>query len=132
MIKAVSVVTDGLQSRRTGQVDVEVGLRIRQARTGADMSQEELASSIGVSCQQLQKYETASNRISASRLIAIADALRIDVATLLRDAPLPVTVPPVEHEQLLRLMRSFLALRTDESRRKIVELAEFLERIEHA
>jgi transcriptional regulator with XRE-family HTH domain len=60
-------------------VDVVVGQRIRACRLAANMSQADLGSAVGVRFQQVQKYETGSNRVSASRLWAIADALNVDV-----------------------------------------------------
>lgn len=56
-------------------VDVYVGQKIRAERKLAGFSQARLASRIGVSFQQLQKYENAANRVSASMLVAIADTI---------------------------------------------------------
>ena len=60
-------------------VDVEVGKRIRVQRTLRKMSQTELGNRIGVTFQQVQKYERGSNRVSASKLVEIANALDVDV-----------------------------------------------------
>ena len=59
-------------------VDVHVGRRVRQIRLLKNLTQEELGEKIGVSYQQVQKYETGANRISASRLYRIA--VEFDVA----------------------------------------------------
>ena len=53
-------------------VDVHVGRRVREVRLLRNLTQEELGEKIGVSYQQVQKYETGANRISASRLYRIA------------------------------------------------------------
>ncbi len=61
------------------RVDNFVGQRIRACRRALGMSQTELGQAIGVRFQQVQKYETGANRVSASRLWAIADVLGVDV-----------------------------------------------------
>jgi len=61
-------------------IDALVGRRIKSARLTAGLTQEELASKIGTSFQQLQKYESGRNRISASRLFDLAAALRLPVS----------------------------------------------------
>ena len=58
-------------------IDILVGRRIRAARLLREMSQEDLASKVGVTFQQIQKYEKAENRISASRLFDLAHALKL-------------------------------------------------------
>lgn len=66
----------------TNPIDRHVGERIRQRRTMLGMTQDDLASALGVSYQQVQKYETAANRISAGRLFEIARHLRVGVSYL--------------------------------------------------
>src|SRR5215475_6401421 len=102
-IKLVSNEATTAATRRTGAADEQVGLRIRRARIASKLSQEELAGRIGVSCQQLQKYEVASNRVSVARLIDIADALKINVARLLRDDDSRDVTLANEPEPFLRL-----------------------------
>ena len=63
-------------------IDVRVGKRIKEIRLLREMSQKDLAEQIGVRFQQVQKYETASNRVSASRLFVIAKALDVGVEEL--------------------------------------------------
>ncbi|KIC22497.1 helix-turn-helix domain-containing protein [Leisingera sp. ANG-Vp] len=60
-------------------VDVHVGKRIRSRRWLVGKTQQDLASKVGVKFQQVQKYETGANRVSASRLWEIAAALDVDV-----------------------------------------------------
>ena len=60
-------------------VDIHVGLRVRQKRKELGMSQEVLAGKLGLTFQQVQKYERGSNRISASKLHEIATALRVPI-----------------------------------------------------
>lgn len=60
-------------------LDQQIGLRIRKMRKKAHMSQEFLGKQLGVSFQQIQKYENGVNRITASRLVDIAKCLNISV-----------------------------------------------------
>lgn len=73
-------------------IDVATGSRVRPERRKRGISQEELAGKIGVSFQQVQKYENGSNRISISRLFMIADALNVSPAGLL-----PLEAGDAEH-----------------------------------
>ena len=61
-------------------VDVHVGSRLRLRRTLLGMSQQRLAAAIGLTFQQVQKYERGANRISAGRLLEMADALEVPVS----------------------------------------------------
>ncbi len=61
------------------EIDVLVGNRIRARRYALGISQSELGEAIGVRFQQIQKYETGTNRVSASRLWAVAEKLRVEI-----------------------------------------------------
>ena len=63
-------------------VDISVGLRIRFTRKARGLSQQALATAVGVTFQQIQKYERGANRVSASMLVKIAGALDVPVAEL--------------------------------------------------
>jgi len=63
-------------------IDVAVGQRIRELRKERRITQTELAKAIGLTFQQVQKYEKARNRISASKLMQIANIFDVDVADL--------------------------------------------------
>lgn len=66
-------------------VDVHVGERIREFRLLREMTQIDLGNQVGVRFQQVQKYETGFNRVSASRLFMIAEALDVEVEDLFED-----------------------------------------------
>jgi transcriptional regulator with XRE-family HTH domain len=66
-------------NRSTTKADQQIGDRIRQLRSDAGVSQEELGNRIGVSFQQVQKYEKGSNRVGSARLGRIAEALGVPV-----------------------------------------------------
>ena len=61
-------------------VDIHVGKRVRHRRWMVGMTQQQLAEKVGIKFQQIQKYETGSNRISASRMWDIATALEVPIA----------------------------------------------------
>jgi len=64
-----------LTKRQLREIDVHVGSLVRVARENSGMSQQKLANKIGLTFQQLQKYESGSNRISMSRMCQIAGIL---------------------------------------------------------
>jgi DNA-binding XRE family transcriptional regulator len=63
--------------------DINIGLRTRMKRVELDMSQQELGKTLGVSFQQVQKYEKGTNRISGNRLREVCIALQVDPNYLL-------------------------------------------------
>lgn len=69
----------------TNEVDAQVGQRLRELRMLAGLSQSDLAATIGLTFQQLQKYERGVNRISASKLYLLARHLNIPVSTFFAD-----------------------------------------------
>ena len=83
-------------ARTALRIDEHVGERIRQRRTVLGLTQEQLSQSLNISYQQLQKYETAANRVSAGRLFEIANKLDVDISFFFdglkpgaRDEPMP-------------------------------------------
>jgi transcriptional regulator with XRE-family HTH domain len=75
-----------LPPRKSTAADERVGHRIKLRRRTLKMSQTDLAEEIGVSFQQVQKYERGANRIGASRIMEIARALRVDPAFFLGES----------------------------------------------
>ena len=71
--------------RRVTAMDRTIGVRLRARRLEQHMSQDDLAHQIGVSFQQVQKYEKGVNRIGSSRLVEIARILQVDTAYFLSD-----------------------------------------------
>ena len=66
-------------------VDVHVGRRVKQLRWLKGMTQQQLAKEVGVKFQQVQKYETGANRVSASRLWQLCEALQVPVGFFFED-----------------------------------------------
>jgi transcriptional regulator with XRE-family HTH domain len=127
-----------LQTKSITQVDQHVGSRVRMRRLMLKLSQSGLADRIGVTFQQVQKYEKGMNRIGASRLQQIASALQVPVAFFF-ETPSP---PPVAEDQSLAtlnhfmstrdgltLARAFMKIGDTQLRRLIVDL---VEQIEHS
>jgi transcriptional regulator with XRE-family HTH domain len=77
-------------------VDVHVGRRIRTLRMERKVTIADLAGSIGVTAQQLQKYESGANRIGSSKLYVIAQTLEIEVGALFADLPRPARCSPTK------------------------------------
>ena len=72
------------EARSATSIDHQLGQRVRKRRLAIGMSQERLAEALGITSQQLQKYEKGTNRIAASRLIDIGEALQKPAGTFLK------------------------------------------------
>lgn len=72
-------------ARETTALDAKIGAAIRSAREGAGLSQQALAGKLGITFQQIQKYEKGANRVAASRLYDIARALKSPIRAFLPD-----------------------------------------------
>lgn len=118
-------------------VDRHVGLRIRLRRQTLGLSQERLAKVLGVSFQQVQKYERATNRVSASALWRVAEALRVAPSYFYEGLALSLggAGPGGEQDAAmdlialpegLALAKSFSRLRHAAVRRRIVDLVRAL------
>jgi transcriptional regulator with XRE-family HTH domain len=119
-------------------VDKHVGRRVRMRRMMLGMSQEKLGNALGLTFQQVQKYEKGTNRISASRLQHISDILQVPVAFFfegaphqpgqpkeLGDAPSPAYVSDfLATSDGLALIKAFTRIKEPKLRRRIVNLVE--------
>ncbi|MGE0527492.1 MAG: helix-turn-helix domain-containing protein [Bdellovibrionales bacterium] len=74
------------RSRRSKQFDIDIGAKLREARMMSGMSQEKLAEALGITFQQIQKYEKGTNRISSSRWQQISRALNRPVSWFFGEA----------------------------------------------
>ncbi|KIC07288.1 Cro/Cl family transcriptional regulator [Leisingera sp. ANG-M1] len=115
-------------------VDVHVGKRIRHRRWLIGMTQQQLAEQVGIKFQQIQKYETGANRVSASRLWDISDALEVPVSFFFEGlqeegkAPAEKAAVPEDlmgDKEALDLVRSYYAI-PENQRRRLFELARVL------
>lgn len=115
-------------------VDVHVGKRIRHRRWLVGMTQQQLAESVGIKFQQIQKYETGANRVSASRLWDIAASLDVDVSFFFEglekrsDDKQTEDAAPTDllgDKEALDLIRSYYAI-PENQRRRLFDLARVL------
>lgn len=112
-------------------IDIHVGKRIRHRRWEIGMSQQDLAEIVGVRFQQIQKYELGTNRVSASRLWDIADAMKIPVEHFFRGTDAPeasgagVEGDLLSDKEALDLLRAYYAI-PERQRRRLFELARSL------
>lgn len=119
-------------------VDKHVGSRVRMRRMMLGMSQEKLGRALGLTFQQVQKYEKGTNRIGASRLQQISGILQVSVAFFFEGAPMPLGSAPEVDEAAssacfsdflastdgLALTRAFTRIKDPQLRRRIVDLVE--------
>ena len=120
--------------KRPDPVDIEVGHRIRIERLARGLSQTALANQLGVTFQQVQKYEKGVNRVGAGRLTKIAEVLGIDVSTFFgaKDMVDPEAKEGGEASPLklltvsgaFRLLRAYGDIEDSNLRRAIVDLVE--------
>ena len=114
-------------------VDVHVGKRIRQRRWMNGTTQQQLAEAVGIKFQQIQKYETGMNRVSASRLWDIAHVLEVPVSFFFEgletvaDGAQSGQVPGdvLTDKEALDLLRSYYAI-PENQRRRLFDLARVL------
>lgn len=121
-------------------IDKHVGSRVRMRRMMIGMSQEKLGENLGITFQQIQKYEKGTNRIGASRLQSISNVLGVPVAFFFEGAPnlmpggtgfsedaSPTYVSDfLATSEGLALTRAFLKIADSKVRRRIVDLVEAL------
>jgi transcriptional regulator with XRE-family HTH domain len=107
-----------------------VGESIRAHRLLARMSQNDLAKKIGVTFQQVQKYEKGTNRVGAGRLPQIAEVLGVSVAALFKDhaGPGPVPVALVTDTAAVRMLTAYASIKDSSIRRNLSELVDRIAR----
>ncbi len=121
--------------KSTGSIDIEVGSRVRMRRVSIGMSQEKLGDMLGLTFQQVQKYEKGMNRISVARLIQIAKVLGVDIHFFLNGVTSTTATPGFAEEnppayvadmmstpEGLQLVRNFTGIKNPKVRKSIVQL----------
>lgn len=115
-------------------IDVHVGTRVRLRRTLLGMSQERLGDALGLTFQQVQKYERGANRIGASRLHDLAKALQVPIGFFFDDLPDSAdqaTAPPasaigeddpMQRRETIELVRAYYRIPDATARRRLYEL----------
>lgn len=125
-----------MKAKSANAVDVYVGGRVRLRRKALGMSQSNLAESLGITFQQIQKYEKGINRIGASRLQLIADIFAVPVGYFFENAaPSEMTGVRAESDEIaqfitskegIALSKAFLAIEDANVRQKLLALARSL------
>ena len=121
--------------KKPNPIDVHVGSRIRLRRNMLGLSQEKLGENLGITFQQIQKYEKGTNRVGASRLQAISAILNVPVSFFFEDAPgssnqagfaedneATYVVDFLNSNEGVQLTRAFTKISDPKVRRKIIDL----------
>lgn len=116
-------------------VDIHVGKRLRLRRTILGMSQEAIGSVIGVTFQQVQKYERGANRMGASRLYDFAKLLKVPVSYFFEEydgdtsfgGMAESSAPEFDHERMgsretMEMMRAYYSIKSPATRKRVFEL----------
>ena len=127
--------------KKPNPIDIHVGSRIRLRRNMLGVSQERLGEQLGITFQQIQKYEKGTNRVGASRLQAISSILNVPVSFFFEDAPgsggrevgglsedgsTTYVVDFLSSTEGLQLNRAFVKISDPKVRRKIIDLVKSL------
>jgi transcriptional regulator with XRE-family HTH domain len=122
--------------KQPNPIDIHVGSRVRLRRMMLGMSQEKLGEALGITFQQIQKYEKGTNRIGASRLQHIATVLTVPVAFFFEDAPgtpaeaaslaesggRDYVVDFLSSSEGVQLNKAFVRIKDAKLRRRIIDL----------
>ena len=122
-----------MSPKSANAIDEVVGHNIRIHRMQRGMSQTDLAEQLGVSCQQVQKYEKGVNRVGSSRLYRLADVFEVPVVMLYDGADArradtrgKSALKLISERQPLRLVQAFAGIKDMRVRRAVVTLVEKL------
>jgi transcriptional regulator with XRE-family HTH domain len=119
-------------------IDIHVGTRVRMQRNILGMSQEKLAEALGVTFQQVQKYENGTNRVSASRLHDMSKVLGVDISYFFDKAPPASTLKVaeknanddlgdvLERRETIHLLRAYYAIKDEAVRKKFLDMLKTL------
>ena len=130
------VFNKGIRARRPDSRDTEVGRRVRSRRLECQLSQTELADRVGVTFQQVQKYEKGVNRIGAGRLQRISEALDVPITFFFDATPhapargaesSPETVFGfMQTSGAVRIVKAFHRIKSPKARQLLVGMTEEL------
>jgi len=135
----------GYGTGRPNPIDVHVGARVRLRRTLRGLSQEKLGDAIGLTFQQVQKYERGANRIGASRLFDLSRVLDVPVSFFFDDMPIEIAehgagggskgnrlasgacdADALSNRETLELVRAYYAIEAPAVRKRLFDLAKAL------
>ncbi len=124
---------------RSNPIDGHVGGRVRQRRMLLGMSQEMLGKAVGLTFQQIQKYERGINRIGASRLFTLSKVLNVPISYFFEDMPRALAAAgakargfadstatyeadPMANRETAELVRAYYRIQDPKQRRRVLEL----------
>jgi transcriptional regulator with XRE-family HTH domain len=114
--------------KRPSPIDVTVGRNVRVWRMAKGLSQAQLGKRLGVTFQQVQKYEIGGTRIPTGRLVKLAGVLGVPIAALFEGTsgpdPAPALLALVSDRRSFRLARAFAAIKDNTCRLSLVNLVE--------
>ena len=118
----------------TNDIDLHVGKRLRRRRRLLGLTQQSLADEVGIRFQQIQKYECGANRVSASRLFELSEALSVPVQYFYEglgsdaeDAPEFLAPDVLSKKETMDLVRAYYSI-SEEPRRHVLDLVKSLEK----
>lgn len=123
----------GTPALSADQIDRAIGERVRQARKARGLSQSQLGDALGVTFQQIQKYERGANRVSSSALLIISDALDVSPLELMGKAEVggsDIDWDLFSVEGSRELLGHFKAISSPALRRAVIDLARKIARAE--
>lgn len=131
MISVVGEITDMTtvtrSNKSTNDIDVGIGLKIETLRTALSITRKELAQKLGITHQQLQKYEKGLNRISASRLVDVANILGVSVIHFYEDFMTNLAPDQIEKERACyEIMYNFINIKRPEQQEAVRKLVKIL------
>jgi transcriptional regulator with XRE-family HTH domain len=119
------------QGKRVEPWDVETGRRIRTMRIECGMSQTTLATKLGITFQQVQKYEKGVNRVSVGRLVRVAEALNVPISFFFDGQAFKASANPaanlfpyLQSSTAVRMVKAFHRITSPRLRRRLAELSE--------
>ncbi len=134
----------GYGTRKPSPVDVHVGARVRMRRTLLGMTQTDLGDALGLTFQQVQKYEKGANRIGSSRLYDLSRVLDVPIEHFFEEMPADVAASPPAHSrgmaedpvsyeldpmakrETLELVRAYYKITDSNTRKRLFELTKAL------
>lgn len=133
-MKQAKMIDKHVRARRADNRDAEVGRRVRSRRLECGFSQTELADQIGITFQQVQKYEKGVNRIGAGRLQRISEALKVPISFFFdsgiiaggtaREATTESIFGLMQTSGSVRIVKAFHTIKSRKARQLLVELTE--------
>lgn len=129
-----------MNKKQPNPIDVHVGSRVRLRRMMLGMSQEKLGEALGITFQQIQKYEKGTNRIGGSRMMHISRVLNVPVGWFFEDAPGSATSSPASEgpnqtslvaeflssSEGIALNKAFIRIKDARARRQVINLVKVI------